>query len=187
MAIQSDTMKYFEYYTKHTYKVVLAWKDIQDILIENHIINEEEFSKINNLIIWHDNSKIDQEEFDAYAAKYYPIVSETTISSTDEINNNFKSAWEHHKKYNLHHHQTLKTYQGVDWKCYLIDMICDWIAMGWETGTLAYDYYQENKDKIDLPFEYKIFLEETLSLIINNQCYANEPFSTEKQAILVFK
>ena len=159
MAQAFDVIAYFDYYRRHTYNVVLAWKDIQDLIIENKIINKEEFDKINRLIIWHDNSKIAAEEFAAYGAKFYPIGS----INKEESKAVFKVAWEHHKAKNIHHHQTLKDYKGDDWICYLIELICDWIAFGWETGDLIHEYYDKNKEQIDLPIEYKNKLESILA------------------------
>jgi hypothetical protein len=186
MAYAFNVLGYIKYYQRHTYYVVLAWKDIQNILIENGIINEDEFNRINHLILCHDNSKIDEEEFEAYGTKFYPLKSDVPIVQED-IDTAFKAAWAHHKANNIHHHQTLKDYQGSDWKCFLIEMLCDWIAMGWETGTLASDYYQMHKEKIDLPIEYKVLLEELLNLINKSECYANGQFSNEKEAELAFK
>lgn len=39
-----DEQKYFLHYMKHTYYVVLAWKQIQDLLITNHLISEMELN-----------------------------------------------------------------------------------------------------------------------------------------------
>ena len=187
MAYAFYPMKYMYYYFRHTYNVVLAWKDIQDILIENGIISEEEFKKINHIIIWHDNSKIDAAEFEAYAAKFYPELLETDAEGLETIKIKFKAAWEHHKKENLHHWQTLKDYTESDWKCYLVDLVCDWIAMGWEPGSLYYEYYEQNKDTIDLPAEYKKQLEIIISLIRSSGCYANGKITSEQKARLLFK
>lgn len=187
MAQEFSTLGYFIYYMRHTQLVVLAWKDIQDLLIDNEVINEEEFNKINRLILWHDNSKIDKEEFDAYAAKYYPIEPKIDPAELEDVKMAFKVAWEIHKLKNPHHHQTLKDYKGEDWKCYLIEMICDWIAMGWETGVSAFEYYDKNEDQIELPDEYRIMLEYILGLIKTSQCYAAGELSHEKESELVFR
>ncbi len=187
MAQEADYMKYFEYYANHTYGVVLAWQDIRDILIDNNLINEVEFNHINNLIIWHDNSKISKEEFEAYALKYFPVEFKDTEFEQEKIENAYKTAWQHHKDNNLHHWQTLKDYKGLDWKCYIVDAVCDWIAMGWATGNLVNDYYEKNKGKIILPIEYRAFLEKVLGLISVSQCKANEQFSSGDQTTLIFK
>lgn len=165
MAQKFDVIAYIQYYINHTYNVVLAWIDIQDLLIKNKVINKDEFKRINKLIILHDKSKLSMEEFAAYGAKFFPI---GPITNEEEIKSAFKLAWEHHKANNPHHHQTLKDYKGDDWICYLIEMICDWIAMGWEFGELVHEYYEKHKEEIDLPILYKNTLENILTLIKNS-------------------
>jgi len=176
-----DVYGYINYYLNHTYNVVLAWKDIRMPLIENKVIDEFEFNKINEQIIWHDNSKISKEEFNAYGVKFFPL------STTEKNQEEFKKAWEHHKENNLHHHQSLKDYNGPYRKCYLIEMICDWIAMGWETGNLAQDYYQNNKEKIDLDGEDKKIIECIFELIKQNNCISNGKVTNKEKALLYFK
>jgi|GEM_PF-6594001 len=175
-----DVYGYIDYYFNHTYNVVLAWKDIQIPLIKNQLIDESEFNKINNLIIWHDNSKISKEEFEGYGLKFFPL---------EEFRNNeesFKQAWKHHKEHNLHHHQSLKDYNGPDRKCYLIEMICDWIAMGWETGNLAQDYYESNKNNINLLEEDKKLIEKVFLLIKENNCFSNTKINDKEKVLLYF-
>ena len=176
-------MKYYEYYSRHVYYVVLAWKDIQDLLIEAGLINEAEFHKINQLIIWHDNSKIEADEFAAYAARFYPAGEENDEEGIERL---FKQAWEAHKLKNPHHHQALKDYQGDDWKCYLVEMVCDWHAMGWEMGNTAYEYYEDNKASINLPSIYQEFLKLILALIKERDKQAPQETLCKKLSRLVW-
>ena len=167
-----ENIRYSNYYFDHTYCVVLAWIEIRELLLEKKLVTEDEIIKINNLIAWHDNSKISEEEFDGYRRKFFPGPEDTDY---ELIKSDFKKAWEHHKQNNLHHHQTLKDYKGNDWKCYVIDLLCDWIAMGWQHNNSAYEYYMDNKESIVLPEEYKIFLEEVLNCLND---YYKEVFCT---------
>lgn len=175
-----DVYGYINYYFNHTYNVVLAWKDIQVPLIENEIINEIEFNKINQLIIWHDNSKISKEEFEGYGLKFFPL------GNTKNNDESFKQAWKHHKENNLHHHQSLKDYEGPYRKCYLIEMICDWIAMGWETGSLAQDYYESNKNQFGLLEEDNKLIQKVFLLINENNCFSNTRVTDKEKALLYF-
>lgn len=168
MKIEYYWFKYMLYYMNHTENVLYAWIDISNVLLENGIITKSECLKIGTIILKHDASKMSKEEFQAYALKYFPI--EPSVSY-DEF---FKEAWQHHKDNNLHHHQSLKNYTGPNRKFYLIEMICDWIAMGWELETLAEDYYYTNKNKIELPEEDKILIEKILVLIKKNNCFASK-------------
>lgn len=176
--------KYFEHYSKHTYFVVLAWKEIQDILIEDHIINEDEFHQINQLVIWHDNSKISADEWVLYARKFHPIGNQ----DRDEVDSEFKKAVEHHKSNNLHHFESLKHYTGSDWRNYIIEMICDYIAMGWEFGVYIFEYYEKNKEKIDLRPEQKEYLELVLNVLRNpSMHFIEEPITNKRMTYLYFK
>lgn len=181
MGYNFDVLKYFDYYRNHTYNVVLAWKDIQTILIENEIISEEEFKTINHLIIWHDNSKISKEEFAGYGEKFFPLDEKTTNID------NFKNAWDHHKNNNLHHHQSLGQYSGSNRKCYLIEMICDWIAMGWEMNLLAEDYYNENKEKIKLLKEDHQMINDIFTLIKQGDCFSKGHVSSKEKTLILLK
>lgn len=179
-----DEKNYFLHYIKHTYYVVLAWKGIQDILIEKNLITEDEFEKINQLITWHDNSKISKEEWRPYARKFNPIGSQ----DIDKVKIGFKEAVHHHKKNNFHHFESLKDYKGIDWKCYIIEMICDYIAMGWEFNNYIFDYYESNKEKIKLPVKYKEYLEEVLTTLkISSLSFLEEPITINKISTLVRK
>lgn len=158
-------MNYLEHYFTHTYFCVLAWKAIRKELLDTKVITEEELSFINHLIAWHDNSKISDEEFHPYAAFFYP-------GSKDDpkIREDFLEALKHHKANNIHHFETLANYKGSDWKCYVIELICDYIAMGWEMNNYLFEYYSLNRDKINLPSLYKEYLESVLE-IIRARCY----------------
>lgn len=168
---------YFCHYATHTYYVVLAWKEIQDILIENNLITESEFNKINQLVIWHDNSKISTAELFPYARKFNPI----GIQNQEKVNAEFKEATKHHKNNNLHHFESLKNYTGADWKCYIIEMICDYIAMGWEFGTFIFEYYENNKFKISLPPLYQEYLDTVLNVLKTPLMnYIKEPLTRKR-------
>jgi hypothetical protein len=180
--IEFNAKAYFEYYVKHTSNVVLAWSIIRDFLIEERVINENELEKINNLVVWHDNSKINLDEFSAYALRFYPCVGKLDEKNQKLIKNNFKKACKIHKKSNLHHHETLKNYQGKDLICYVIEMICDWIAMGWETDFTALQYYEMKKEELELPKATRQTVEKILELINKKNSTVYEP-KTEKEKI----
>ena len=99
-------LKYFMHYVKHTYFVVLAWKAISEELWQRNMLTEQEFKKTNNLIIWHDQSKMNKNEWDAYAKRFYGNQKD------DETIIAFKEAVKEHKAKNLHHYESLKDYKG---------------------------------------------------------------------------
>lgn len=176
-------MKYIEHYCTHTYYCVLAWKAIRKELLDANVIDELEFNLINHLIAWHDDSKISLKEFKPYAVGLYSEYKDDPL-----IHQEFVEAVKHHKAVNLHHHETLASYKGDDWKCYIVELICDYIAMGWEFKNYLFEYYQNNKDKINLPTEYKEYLELVLS-IIHEKCYEDveSPMSLELEMRLFNK
>lgn len=188
MGIKYYQNRYFDYYARHTYLVVLAWKYIQDILLEHNLITEEEFIKINNLIIWHDNSKISKEEFIPYACRFYPSEEVLSPEETAYIKSKFKEAVKHHKENNIHHYETLRNYQGEDWRCYIIEMICDYIAMGWQFDNYLFEYYESIKEKLNFPLEYAEYLNNVLAILKDpSMHYIEEPLTMKREAILDWK
>lgn len=156
--------KYMDYVRTHIDNVQAAWlheiSKLDDDFIKSH---REELSE---QITKHDESKWDEEEFDAYRANYNPINDE------EKTNNeaNFQAAWFHHFQNNPHHWQHWTDEHGelVDLenedevkKAY-IEMICDWQAMGYIFGDTAYQYYNSNKDTIKLYPELKDWVEDLL-------------------------
>lgn len=152
--------EYLDYVERHYNNVQKAWKLINDkckgkgfrFLYDDfcwHTINED--------VINHDLSKLSAEEFTQYRQWFFPTdQEEKEIEQDDTIKSSRKTAWEeaweHHKKNNLHHWQTWTkqsdhTYADV----FLVMMLVDWIAMGFEFGDTAKEYYEKNKDKIELP------------------------------------
>jgi len=160
MSIECNQRLYFEHYMKHTYYVVLAWKEIQDTLINQMLIDEDEFQRINHQIVWHDSSKVSKEEWLPYARKFY-----SNQGNDELVKEEFRKAVLCHKKHNLHHFETLRNYSGSDYKCYIIEMVCDYIAMGWEFGKDIFTYYEENQSKIDLPSLYQEYLNQVLNAL----------------------
>ncbi len=67
-------------------------------------------------------------------------------------------------------------------------MVCDYIAMGWEFGIYIFEYYDENREKIQLPQEYKMYLEQVLNLLKEPLMSIIEgPLTTKKIVYLEFK
>lgn len=48
----------------------------------------------------------------------------------------------------------METYEDI------IHMVIDWTAMGYKFGDTAQQYYESNKDKIELSDEHKMFMYE---------------------------
>lgn len=184
MSISLVDMEYFNHYIKHTYYVTIAWKAIREELWNHELLTADEFKKINNLIIWHDQSKMSQDEWKFYAERFYG-----ENQNDDSVKNEFKTAVKKHKQKNLHHYESLKDYLGDDWKCYIVELVCDYIAMGWEFNNFILEYYDSVREKINLPNEYKEYLEDILKILkeVPKLHIVEEPLSFDKASRLVFE
>ena len=158
-------LKCFVHYVNHTFYVFLAWKAICEELWNRGMLTEKEFEKTNKNIMWHDQSKMDKGEWEPYAERF------CGEKVDDEVKARFKEAVREHKSKNLHHFESLKDYKGDDWRCYIVELVCDYIAMGWEFNNYILDYYASVKEKIELPSEYKAYLERILSMLREPQLF----------------
>jgi hypothetical protein len=149
---------YLDYIEEHYNNVQTAWKLIQDKCKNMHFIYDDNlFHQLNVMIKNHDLSKLSAMEFTQYRQYFFP--------TCDEIKNKelFKEAWQHHKENNDHHWQTwIKYDNNAKQEIALIHNIVDWVAMGIKFGDTACDYYEKNKEEINLPhwaekYMYAIF------------------------------
>ena len=101
---------------------------------------------INSHVKNHDESKLSAGEFTQYRQWFFPTEDE------EKDRAKFNAGWEHHKANNPHHWQnwTREVTDAHLQECYLVEMVCDWIAMSFEFGDTAQDYYEKNKAEIDL-------------------------------------
>lgn len=152
------------------HELIVKIKEYRDY-IDNHILNVQEAWRIINeattkykLNSWgqqngcnvhmvidgfiknHDKSKYCPEEFEGYRKKFYPVIDE------DFKESEFNEAWKHHQEHNLHHWQSMKAinYDHPFILGYTIEMICDWFAMAMQFNEGHRDYYNKNKDNIEL-------------------------------------
>ena len=175
LADHNQIPKYYKTYLGHILNhkkmVYLAWLYVGDTLHELGFIDENDMIDINNLIINHDNSKLERDEFFPYARKF-----NSPKQKNQAVKDNFKAAVKLHKERNTHHYETLKSYKGQKWKHYAIELICDYIAMGWEFDNYICEYFQTIKDKlkIDLPERYYNYIESIISIIPEKLYLAEE-------------
>lgn len=178
--------KYYKSYLKHVLNhkemVYIAWIYIANTLHSLGFINENDMNNINNLIICHDDSKLQKDEFIPYAKRFNGPKQKDAKTKT-----NFKKAVQLHKERNLHHYETLKLYNGENWKCYAIELICDYIAMGWEFNNYIFEYFQQVKDelKMNLPNEYFNYIESIINVISQRLDLTEKPL-TENNTQLIY-
>lgn len=142
--------EYLDYVERHYDNVQKAWIVIQDKCKNMQFIYDDSiFWCFDSAIKKHDESKLSEEEFFAYRNYFYPVSGEVKNKKA------FNESWEHHWKNNDHHWQNWTAQYGdthnLSSELCLVHNIIDWMAMGYEFGDTAQEYYESNKDKIHLP------------------------------------
>ena len=129
--------------------------------------------------LYHDASKGDLEEYDAYDKYFYG--GERTQQTVDDFNR----AWLHHIHKNPHHWQhwvLIEDDADGEPICiempqeYVIEMICDWWSFSWKTGNLGeiFSWYDKH-DNIKLHPNTRALVESILQQM-------REKLSTYKEA-----
>jgi len=159
------TKEYLEYIQEHYNNVQKAW-DIIKIRCDGKsfpfIYDDFKFFTLQREIELHDVSKLSKEEFVPYRRKFYPTEYEQE-NKKEEIDEDFKLAWEHHKEHNNHHWENWsKLDDNLCADLMVVHNVCDWMAMAMKKGGSAQIYYEQNKAKIIIPkwaekFMYEIF------------------------------
>ena len=151
------TREYLDYVEEHINNVARAWKVVQHKCKDMTFISDDFiWDQLDRSVQAHDISKLSEDELVQYRQKFYPVSGEGARMAIG-----FDGAWEHHKKHNPHHWETWTTRKqhlaaryddytiGKELDC--VHMVIDWMAMGYKFGDTAREYYETNKDKIELP------------------------------------
>ena len=118
------------------------------------------------IILEHDESKYSEEEFEAYAKKFYG--PQDINGKPLEYVPGFDEAWKHHWTNNEHHPEF---WLGEDMPyIYILEMLCDWGSFSIASGDmkeLSKYYYEQAKDdeEKNLSDNTKIIIEEILEKI----------------------
>jgi hypothetical protein len=162
--------EYKQYINEHIANVQKAWNELQE-LAKNECFTFYYDDFINRQICYlidnHDQDKYNHNIFDSYRKNFFPINEKEKKKNKKR----FEFAWKYHWTNNPHHHQFWKSfdivwgkYPQIPYQCFLIEMICDWQAMGYKFGDNAYEYYYANKDDIFIYPEWVEYLESILEL-----------------------
>ena len=146
----AKTREYLDYFERHYDNVQKAWALINDKCIDKN------FRFIHDDFVWHtidadvklhDESKLSELEFTQYRNYFFPAENE------EKNKESFMAAWEHHKANNDHHWQTWteKHRENPYGDAFLVMNVIDWMAMGFEFGDTAKDYYEKNESEIKFP------------------------------------
>lgn len=156
----NKSREYLDYIEEHIKNVQKAFIQIlaacrdMEFMKEDALVNE-----IIAEVYAHDVSKLSEHEFAQYRKVFYPTAKEKTEGWKLGV------AWDHHKDNNPHHWETWTARYArteMEWVIHCVHMVVDWTAMGYKFGDTAQEYYEKNKDKIDIPdfavkFLHKIF------------------------------
>lgn len=189
---------YFNYINEHIENVKNAYYKIKNILIrKNTSLNNESLIStleyLDKIIQFHDSSKYEDAEFDAYRRKFYPTSLEKKDNENEdimkEVDENFELAWQHHYKNNNHHPKhwvdiedgkpisDMKKHD-MDFSC-IIEMICDWEAMSMKFHGNTIDWFlHKSKDERECMTTNTLKNTEYLLRIIYD---FNEDFNYEDQ------
>jgi Family of unknown function (DUF5662) len=152
--------EYLDYFERHYDNVQRAWA------LVNEKCQGKDFRFMSDDFVWgsideaikmHDESKLSVHEFTQYRKYFFPVKGE------DQNQKAFNSAWDNHRRVNEHHWENWTAKNDLMYgDIFLVQMVCDWMAVGFEKGDTAKSYYEKNKDSIHLPewgvkLMYRIF------------------------------
>lgn len=144
--------EYLDYFERHYDNVQRAWALVNEKCQGKgfrFMSDDFVWGSIDEAIRMHDESKLSVHEFTQYRNYFF------TAEGEEKDKLSFDFAWEHHLDQNEHHWQNWTTKNdSIDLMygdIYVVQMVCDWMAMGVEKGDTAKSYYENNKDKIKLP------------------------------------
>jgi hypothetical protein len=140
--------EYLNYIENHYNNIQKAWQLIKEKCKDKNFVwmyDDARFFAIQAAVENHDLSKLSAQEFTQYRQYFFPCKGE------ERNKKDFKAAWEHHKTNNLHHWQSWTKSKSQFKEVYAVEMVVDWVAMSYEFGDTAKEYYENNKDKINIP------------------------------------
>lgn len=142
----SEYRKYIREHRNTVSIVFKFWLKTDD----SKVFSEDEISILSKNIYNHDLSKYDDEEFEPYRKKFFPIDGETSDKKE------FSMAWNHHQKSNPHHWQYWILPKKIENEaipipmCYVVEMLCDWTAMSIQKGGSVTNWFLENEPEMIL-------------------------------------
>ncbi len=140
-------VEYLDYLREHILNVKKAWEEVQSKCKDMRVVwDDYYFHWLDSEVRFHDVSKFSEHELVQYRKSFYKLKSEEKYDMSQ--------AWEHHKSSNTHHWENWiakEMSHPNEWEIHCTHMVIDWMAMGYKFGDTAKEYYETNKDRIDLP------------------------------------
>lgn len=149
-AVTEKANEYRKYIEVHKSGVVEAYNHymvpIQKVTKDKNLIDA--IIQAGKNVQFHDLSKYEPIEFEAYRRHWHPTESEKNDKSflkiTEEM---YKVAWEHHHKVNQHHpeHWYIDRNKEDMPLHFIIEMLCDWLSVGAYKNTSTKEWWKSDK------------------------------------------
>lgn len=171
--IEDSKRAYEEYILQHKQNVKDAWNYLQ-IEFPNYPFVTDKYINyyITKLVDKHDDSKYEDIEFEPYRKFFYPTAEDT---NKDIIQKEYDKAWVHHYSNNPHHWEYWVEFdKNKEREClrfireaFLIERICDWMAMSKYNHNKVIDWYNDNIGTMYLPDDDRKFIEDIIFKLKN--------------------
>ena len=161
--MRNKDTEYRQYILEHQKNVKKAFNEYGKLLCKELGVN---LGVISLQIQSHDNSKFMNPEFDLYRRKFFKEDNEQEISDYE-----FNLGWLMHIHNNPHHPQFWVLYdEGQKFiydmpDNYIVEMILDWIAIGYKFNSKCYDYYNDKGKNTDFSDKTRLKVELLLEKI----------------------
>jgi hypothetical protein len=150
--------RYMRYIMKHRRNMADAYKEMTSYpeILE---LGNEVLIMLKQRVVFHDITKLMNDEFDAYRKHFFPINKKEKENNLE----NFNRAWQHHYDVNAHHWQHRRNKTDFDKKdpvqvVNVLENVCDWLAVGYTYKNRPFQYYEKHKNVIELcPAEKEFF------------------------------
>lgn len=160
------SVAYDEYLTTHieNVKLGIAWLYDHIPYVRSLVPNMVDLISLG---YFHDNSKYEPDEYDAYNDYFYG-------EKSAEVRKAFKYAWLHHIHSNPHHWQYWvlinddEPMEALEMpETYVIEMIADWWSFSWKSNNLfgIFDWYEKHSKGMILHAKTRELVEKILSLM----------------------
>lgn len=166
--IERQEEEYRKYINEHIQNVKRAYEEYGVIVARTlGLYSKEETDLLKNINV-HDISKFSESEFDGYRQYFYPFPG----MEKDEMK--YNKAWLQHIHHNPHHPEHWVLPQDADAskniildmpRVYIVEMILDWIAMGYKFNSKVYDWYEKEKDKKPLSEFTRVLVERCMKAL----------------------
>ena len=145
--------KYTDYINNHIANVQEVYDKNADVFksVFPNVYNSKQVMQLYINIENHDKSKFDENEFWYYAMRFFPVKG--IDPNSEKVKKDFKIGWLHHVHNNAHHpnHWALvddnQIYLFDMPDIYIIEMLCDWMAMSKYYNSKTIDYWNSDSGK----------------------------------------